>query len=149
MHWTPRTFRWALNLYPAYFFSRTYISFVGPDWKHITVKLKKSWLNRNYVGTVFGGTLYSAGDPFHMLMLMQILDIKKYIVWDKAATIEFIKPGRSTITYNFKISDQDLETIYEQTTVHGKFTPEFIVEGIDEGGDVCVRIKKTLYVRRK
>src|SRR4030095_9967104 len=78
-----------MNIYPPYFFSRTKVKSVSADWREVVVVLKKSLLTRNYVGTTFGGSLYAACDPFYMLMLIQILGIKDYIIWDKGASIDF------------------------------------------------------------
>lgn len=149
MNLGPRAFRFFLNLYPPYLFSRTRVRSISPDWREVVVELPKSILTRNYVGTTFGGSLYSAADPFHMLMLVKILGIKDYIIWDKEGEIEFLKPARSKITYRFVITDDDLAKIRREVDSIGKSLPEFLVEGADGGGNVCVKIRKVVYVRRK
>jgi hypothetical protein len=149
MQLTPRGMRWFLNLYPPYFFSRTHIKSISPDWREMVVVLKKSLLNRNYVGTIFGGSLYAASDPHYMLLLIKILGIKDYIIWDKGATIDFKKPARSDITYRFVITDEDLARIDRETKEKGKYVAEFKVDGIDKEGEVCVSLLKTVYVRKK
>ncbi len=146
---SPFWFRVLLNFYPPYLFSRTRVRSVSEDWREIVVELSKSFLTRNYVGTTFGGSLYAAADPFLMLMLIKILGIKDYIIWDKAAEIDFKKPARSKITYRFLITDADLEKISREIGEKGKSIPEFLVEGRDTEGDVCVAIKKMIYIRRK
>jgi hypothetical protein len=145
----PRGMRFFLNLYPPYFFSRTRVKSVSPDWRKVVVELKKSLFTRNYVGTTFGGSLYAACDPFFMLMLINILGIRDHIIWDKGAKIEFKKPARTTITYVFQITDKDLKKIEEDLAAVGKSVPEFIVEGKDRDGDVCVTVEKTVYIRKK
>jgi len=145
----PKTFKTLFNLYPPYFFSRTRVQYIAPDWKEVIVKLKKSLLTRNYVGTTFGGSLYQAADPFYMLMLIHILGIKEYVIWDQSAQIDFLKPARSTITYHFRISDKDLDKIKQDIAKNGISRPTFMAEGIDKEGVVCVRVKKGLYVRKK
>ena len=145
----PKAFRRLFNFYPPYFFSRTRVTYIAPDWKEVEVKLHKSWLSRNYVGTTFGGTMYGAADPFFMLMLIQIMGIKDYIIWDKGAEIDFQRPARSTLTYRFVITDEDLKAIHRELDERGKTIPEFTVSGVDEDGTTCVVIKKTVYIRRK
>lgn len=145
----PQLMRWALNLYPPYLFTRTRVKYIAPDWKEVVVELKKSVLTRNYVGTAFGGSLYAATDPFYMLMLVRNLGIKDYIIWDKGAEIDFVKPGKSHITYRFKLTDEQLQDIRERVEREGRIVPEFWVEGRDEEGHVCVRVKKTVYIRKK
>ncbi len=146
---TPRTFRWMMNLYPPYLLSRTRVLSVSPDFKDVVVELAKSLLTKNYVGTTFGGSLYAASDPFLMLMLIQILGIKNHVIWDKAASIEFLKPARSNVLFHFKITDADLEKIHQDLNSHGKSLPEFTVEGRSPDGEIYVRVKKILYVRNK
>lgn len=149
MKWTPRRMRWLLNFYPPYFFTRTKVKSISADWRETIVELPKSFLTRNYVGTTFGGTLYAAADPFLMLMLIQILGIENYIIWDKGASIDFKKPARSKLTYRFVVTDEDLLKIDQEITVRGKAIPEFLVEGKDKEGEVCVSVRKLIYIKKK
>lgn len=146
---TPRSFRFFTNLYPQYLFSRTKVKYVSPDWKEVIVRIKKSLLTRNYVGTTFGGSLYQAADPFFMLMLIQILGIKNYIIWDQSAEIFFLKPARSMITFHFKITDEDLEKIHESLKEQEIIRPVFTVTGKDEEGVECIKVMKTIYIKKK
>ncbi len=145
----PRGMRFFLNIYPPYLFSRTRVKYIAPDWREVIVELPKSLLTRNYVGTTFGGSLYASSDPFFMLMLIKILGIQDHIVWDKGAKIDFKKPARSKITYRFIITDEDLIKIAQDLKEKGKSLPEFLVEGKDKNGEVCVSIHKLLYIRKK
>ena len=145
----PRGLRFFLNLYPPYLFTRTRVKSISADWRECVVELKKSWLTRNYVGTTFGGSLFAATDPFLMLMLIQILGIKDYIVWDKSAEIEYRRPVKSTITFRFRITDQDLAKIHGDLEKEGKSLPQFEIEGIDREGTACVKVRKTLYIKKK
>lgn len=149
MKLSPKTFRLLFNLYPPFFFSRTHIKHVTPDWKHITVVLKKSLLNRNYVGTIFGGSLYTASDPFYMFMLLKILGIKNYVVWDQAAEITFLKPARTHITFEFQLSDAQIAEIHQALEKEPVFRPTYWVEGKDPNGEVIVKVRKILYIRKK
>lgn len=147
--WKPNTFRRMLNLYPPYFFTGTRVHFIAPDWKKIIVKLHRTFLTNNYVGTIFGGSLYAATDPFYMFMLIKILGIENYIVWDQAAEIYFKKPGRSTVTYTFILTDEQIEAVKKEVAEKGTIRPQFEVQGLDEEGEVCTIVKKTIYIRAK
>lgn len=149
MKMTPRLFRFLINLYPPYLFSRTRVKSISKDWREIVVVLKKSLLTRNYVGTTFGGSLYQAADPFFMLMLIHIMGIKDYIIWDQSAEVIFMKPARSRVTYHFKVTDEQLAGIHKDLEQNPIIRPHFEVEGVDEEGDVCVKIRKGLYIRKK
>ena len=87
-------------------------------------------------------------DPFYMLLLMNNLG-KEYIVWDKSATIEFIKPGKGTVSANFLVSDEMLAEIKQKTANGEKFLPTYPVTIIDESGEIIAKSNKTLYIRRK
>ena len=96
MEMTPRLLRFGMNLWPPYLFSGIRVTDIGDDWRSARVELRRHLWNRNYVGTQFGGSLFAMTDPFWMLLALHALP-RDYIVWDKAAEIEFVKPGRSTV----------------------------------------------------
>jgi hypothetical protein len=137
-----------LNLYPPYWGTGVVVKKISPDFREAVVQMKMKWYNRNYVGTHFGGSLYSMTDPFLMLMLMQILG-KEYIVWDKAAHIDFIKPGRGTVTAKFVIDDEQIEDIVIKTADGQKYLPEFTVDIKDRTNSIVARVIKILYIRKK
>ncbi|HKX12133.1 MAG TPA: DUF4442 domain-containing protein [bacterium] len=149
MEFGPRGLRRLLNLYPPYLFTRTRVISISADWRESVVQLKKSLLTRNYVGTTFGGSIFAASDPFFMLMLIGIFGIQDHIVWDKAATIEYKRPARSTLTLRFLITDQDIAAIEKDLSEKGKSEPVFYVDAVDREGQVCATVSKTLYVRKK
>jgi len=141
-------FKLLLNFYPPYWATGIIVKKVSSDYREIVVRMKMRWYNRNFVNTHFGGSLYSMADPFFMLMLIQILG-KEYIVWDKAAHIDFIKPGRGTVTARFAINEKEIEKIMANTAAGEKYFPEFAVDIEDEAGEKVARVVKTLYVRKK
>jgi hypothetical protein len=137
-----------LNLYPPYWATGIVVKKISSDFKEAVVQMKMKWYNRNYVNTHFGGSLYSMTDPFFMLMLMQILG-KEYIVWDKAAYIDFIKPGRGTVTARFVIDKEQIEDIILKTADGQKYLPELTVDIEDQTNNKVARVIKTLYIRKK
>lgn len=114
----------------------------------LRVEMKLTALNRNIVGTHFGGSLYAMCDPWFMLILMRALG-PGYIVWDKAASIQFIKPGRGTVTATFHIPQERIDAIRAQADLGQKLEPTFTVDVSDPAGQVIARVEKLLYVRKK
>jgi len=102
--------------------------------------------NTNYVGTHFGGSLYSMCDPFFMFLLMHNLG-DDYIVWDKAAAIDFIKPGTGTVTARFHIPASEIQALKNELAQVRKLDRIYTCEVKDETGAVVARMQKTLYVR--
>jgi acyl-coenzyme A thioesterase PaaI-like protein len=141
-------FRWLLNVYPPYLGAGVRVRHLSEDYRDIVVEMPLTFLNRNYVGTHFGGSLYSMVDPFYMLMLIKNLG-PDYIVWDKAASIDFVKPGRGTVRARFHLDEETLRDIRRKVAERGKVLPTFTVEVVDESGDVVARIEKVLYIRKK
>lgn len=143
-----RFLRWALNFYPPYLGAGIRVRQISADFQQVQVKMGLGWYNRNYVGTQFGGSLYSMTDPFFMLMIMENLG-RDYIVWDKAANIEFVSPGKGPVFADFHIDEHLLEEIRQHTAAGDKYLPKLHVEVRDGAGTLVARVQKTLYVRRK
>lgn len=148
MNLTPRLVKLVLSFFGPYFGAGVRITHISPDWRELRVAMKLRWYNRNIVGTQFGGSLYSMIDPHLMLLLMQLLG-KEYIIWDKAAEIEFVRPGRGTVTSTIKISDAELDKIRKNTADGQKHFPVFNLEILDDDGEIVAKVKKVLYIRRK
>jgi acyl-coenzyme A thioesterase PaaI-like protein len=143
-----RLLRWIMTLYPPYFGAGVRVRHISADFREVRVAMGLGWYNRNYVGTQFGGSLYSMVDPFFMLMLMENLG-REYIVWDKAAVIDFISPGKGPVFARFSIDEPLLDEIRQQTAHGDKYLPQLQVEIHDGAGTLVARVDKTLYVRLK
>ncbi|AIR88693.1 tetrameric acyl-CoA thioesterase [Pseudomonas cremoricolorata] len=143
-----RMLRWLLNCYPPYLGAGIRVQSISPDMRRIKVRMKLTRWNRNYVGTQFGGSLYSMVDPFYMLLLIEQLG-SEYIVWDKAASIDFITPGKGPVHAEFEIDDTLLDDIRQQTAGGKKYLPRLQVDIRDDAGELVARVDKTLYVRLK
>jgi hypothetical protein len=120
----------------------------GADLKSVDVEMKLRFWNRNFVGTHYGGSLYSMTDPFYMLMLIKNLG-PGYVVWDKAASIRFRKPGRGKVRAEFRLTDAQLDDIHEQLNTLPKYEPTYKVEVKDEAGEVVAEVEKVLHIRKK
>jgi hypothetical protein len=143
-----RHMRWFLNLYPPFLGAGIRVRRLKPDWKAIDVEMNLRFWNSNYVGTHFGGSLYSMTDPFYMLMLIENLG-RDYIVWDKSATIRFRKPGTGKVRTEFRLPDSQIDEIRDQLKTQAKVEPVFLVQVRDESGALIAEVEKVLHVRKK
>jgi acyl-coenzyme A thioesterase PaaI-like protein len=138
----------SINFYPPYLFAGIKVVDFSPDFSRFQTRLKLTWYNRNLLGTAFGGSLYSMCDPFFMFILMiQLGD--EYIVWDKYASIDFVKPGKGTVFAEFKLSPLQVQEVKKVVDEEGKYVFEFLCEVRDEAGILIASLKKGVYVRRK
>lgn len=142
------TLRRILNFWPPFLFSGIRVVEFGADYRHARVELRMRPWNRNYVGTHFGGSLFAMTDPFWMIMVKERLG-RGYMVWDKAAEIEFVKPGRGTVHAEFRLEEAVLDELRAATAGGDKTLRWFDADVIDQEGDVVARIRKQVYVRRK
>lgn len=143
-----RHMRTVLNLYPPFLGAGIRIKRLDPDWRTIEVEMKLRRWNSNYVGTHYGGSLYSMTDPFYMLMLIENLG-RDYIVWDKSACIRFRRPGKGTVMANFILSAAHLDEIRHALGTEEKIERTFEVEVHDTEGQVVAEVQKVLHIRRK
>jgi hypothetical protein len=143
-----RWLRWRFNLFPAYRGTGARVEYIASDFREVRVRLPLSWRTRNYVGTIFGGSLYGAVDPMYMIMLIRLLG-REYIVWDKSASIRFRKPGRSTLYATFRIDESELDAIRSATANGEPVDRVYTVELVDADGVVHASVEKVIYVRRR
>lgn len=142
-------FRRGVSLYPPYLGAGIVVTEVAPDFRRVVVELRAHVWNRNYVGTHFGGSLYSMTDPFFMLMLMRNLG-PDVVVWDKAGAIRFRKPGRGTVRAVFELDQDTLDGIAARLASGVRSLDEvFHVTVTDADGGIVAELEKTVYVRRK
>lgn len=128
------------NIYPPYLGAGISSELISEDFTSINVRLKKSIWTTNYVGTQFGGNLFSMSDPWLMLMLMHQLreaerhapglkdalgeegsqampaaqvtqPRNKYIVWDKESSIRFRRPGTGDVHGRFVLTPHTVHAI--------------------------------------
>ena len=124
------------------------MTYLAPDWSRAEVRLPLNWRTRNYVGTIFGGSMYGAVDPVYMLMLIKRLG-PEYVVWDKAARIRFRRPGRSTLYARFERPDQEVEEVRQLLRDVDRVDRDYRVDLLDDDGAVHAEIEKTVHIRRK
>lgn len=137
-----------MNFWPPFWGAGIHIDHVSKDFLEIDVSLKLTFWNRNYVGTQYGGSLYSMTDPFYMLMLINLLG-KGYVVWDKGATIRFKKPGVGKAFAQFRLTREQIETFKVDLITKNKIEPILTVYIKDDEGQVIVEVEKVLYIKKK
>ncbi len=147
MKFWKRHIRTWMNLWPPFAGAGIRVKHIASDWSAVDVEMKLRFWNSNYVGTHYGGSLYSMTDPFYMLMLIEKLG-REYTVWDKSAAIRFRRPGRGRVTAHFRISQEQVDGIREAVTSQGKTEATFTVEVKDEGTEVVAIVDKVLHIRR-
>ena len=145
---SPGMFRHLMNWWPPFIGMRIHIEHISPDWRHVRIRMKLGWGNKNYVGSHFGGGLFTMTDPYYMIMMMHQLG-NGYLVWDKSARIDYVAPGRTTVHADFRLTGQQIEEVRQKTAGGEKFEPTYSIDVVDTSGKVVAHIEKTLYIRKK
>jgi acyl-coenzyme A thioesterase PaaI-like protein len=148
LNFGPRSMRWLFGLWPPFRAMGIRVREIAPDFRRVVVELRQKLLNRNFVGTHFGGSMFAMADPFYMIMMMQVLG-RDYVVWDKAGTIRFFKPGRGTLTARFELTQAMVDEVVARTAAGEKFEPTYSVDVVNADGETVARVEKTLHIRRK
>ena len=136
-----------MNIWFPFLFSGIRITKFSEDFRYVKVELRSRWYNKNYVGTHFGGSLFAMTDPFWMIMMLRNLG-PGYVVWDKAGEIEFVAPGRSAVTAEFRLDPQEVAQVKAAADAGEKVLRWFAVDVVGADGAVVARVRKQLYVRR-
>ena len=137
-----------INFWPPYLGAGIRVKKMSQDMRAIDVEMKLRWWNKNYIGTQFGGSLYAMAAPFYMLMLIKNLG-KEYIIWDKAATVRFKRPGKDRVHAQFRLTQEHIDSIRKQADLGPKTEPLLQVLIKDDAGNIIAEIDKTLHVRKK
>ena len=146
--WRSRLERWGFNFFPTYRSTGAWITYIADDHREIRVNLPFGWRTKNYVGTMFGGSMYAACDGVYMVMLIKALG-REYIIWDKSATVRFRKPARTTLYARFLLSPEDLEDIRAGTADGEPVERTHRVELTDRAGTVHAEIEWLIHIRRR
>jgi acyl-coenzyme A thioesterase PaaI-like protein len=139
---------WSLYLFACYRGTGARLRYIAADWSEVRLDLPLSWRTRNYVGTIFGGSMYAAIDPIYMIMLIRRLG-PDFVVWDKAATIFFKKPGRETLHARFAVTDEELAAIRAELESQRSVDRTYRVELVDRSGTICATVEKIIYIRKR
>lgn len=137
-----------INFWPPLLGAGIRLKHASPDFRIAEVVMKLSRLNTNYVGTHYGGSLYSMTDPWYMLMLIENLG-KDYLVWDKSADIRFKRPGKGEVRAHFKIDQELLDSIKADVAARGKTERTLPVQVVNRDGEVVAEVNKVLWIGAK
>jgi acyl-coenzyme A thioesterase PaaI-like protein len=140
--------RYKFNFFPAYRGTGARVLYIADDYREMRVKIPLNWRTRNYVGTIYGGSMYAGIDPIYMLMLIKTLG-SEYVVWDKAATIRFKRPGKETLFAEFLLTQEELDEIKVILQSKKSVDRVYNVQLKDKKGKVHCIIEKTLYIAKK
>lgn len=146
--WSTRLERWGFNWFPAYRGTGGRVTYIAHDWREVRVEIPLSRRTRNYVGTIFGGSLYGAVDPVYMVMFIKNLG-REFIVWDKAASIRFRRPGRATLYARFLLGAEEIASVRDALETHPTLERSYRVDLADAAGTVHASVEKTLYFGRR
>ena len=141
--------KFVLNAYPPFILNRIRIVSIDKDFKACRVKIKKSLFNRNMNGTIFGGALFSAADPFYAILYWQIFERKGYKIqaWLKSAEIHYMRPADQHLYLDFQVTDEQILEAEESLNTIGKYKHTHEVRYKSKDGDVYVIAKTEVYLR--
>jgi acyl-coenzyme A thioesterase PaaI-like protein len=149
MQVSENTLKWAMRFYPPLFFQRIWVKKFDKGFTGVEVKISKSLLNTNYNNSIFGGSIFSASDPFFALLFDQVLLRRgfKIRVWLKSAQINYLKPGRSNLYFRIRLTEADILEAETALKTVGKFVKSFPMEITGKDGEICARVVNEVYVR--
>lgn len=145
-----RALKWAMRFYPPLFFQRIWVLEFGEGFSSVKVKISKSILNTNYNKSIFGGTIFSATDPFYPALFHQILKRSGLNVklWSKQTNIQFIKPGTENLYFSIYLSKEMIDEAIESLNTSGKFIKTFTVEVTNRNGDIFAITQNEIYIKK-
>ena len=143
-----KLYKLRFNLFPAYRRTGVRIVYISHDLHEVKIKLPLKWNNKSHIGSIWGGSLYGSIDPVYSIMLSVILG-KKYVAVDKKATIEFLRPGTTTLYSIFRLTADDVKKIREECDTAGKAERTYHVTLEDEDGHVYFKAEKLVHIRHR
>ncbi len=141
--------KWLMRFYPPMFFQRIWVTKFHKDFRGVDVKINKSLITTNLGDSIFGGTIFSATDPFYALIFGQLMQRKglKVTVWLKSAQINYLKPGRTDLFYSIAITDEMIAEAETALLTEGKFVKAYPIEIFDETKELCATALNEVYLR--
>ena len=142
-------FRYGFNWSPMYRRSTGKLFYVSPDLHEIKLRIPISYKNRNYMNTIFGGSMFSAVDPIPMIQLTQILG-NQYVVWDKSAEIKFKQPGKDDLYADFIFTPKEIATIQERVASENEIEIFKLTQlTYKDDSKVICEVNKKIYIASK
>lgn len=141
-------YKYGFNWSPMYRRTTAKLIEVSDDLHFVKIRMKLNWKNRNYAGTIFGGSMLSATDPIYMIQLIQILG-NDYVVWDKAVEARYRKPAKSTIYGEFSFTKDEIADLKNKVTKNKETDLLKTMHLVDEQQNIIATFNKTLYIAEK
>ncbi|RYU92317.1 DUF4442 domain-containing protein [Mucilaginibacter terrigena] len=143
------TLKWIMRLYPPLLFQRIWVAGFDKGFRGVKVKIFKSVLNKNYNGSIFGGTIFAAADPFYPVLFDRILSSpeRKLRIWSKSSRIDFLKPALSSLSFKIILSDADIDLVIQTLNTTGKYENSFPIDIYNNNNEVCVSLMNEVYIR--
>ncbi|HRG53105.1 MAG TPA: DUF4442 domain-containing protein [Bacteroidia bacterium] len=143
------TLKWLMRLYPPMLFQRIWVKKIEKGFKAIEVKINRSLFTTNLGNSIFGGTIFSATDPFYALLFGQRLRKKGFhiTVWLKSAQINYLKPGRSNLRFRIEVTDEMIVTAELALQHQGKFIQAYPIHVFDRDNVLCATAINEVYIR--
>jgi len=141
-------FKYGFMFNSAYQRSTGKVYFVSDDLQTVKIKIPLNYKNKNYKGTMYGGAMSSATDPIYMIQLITILG-PNYVVWDKAASVRFKIPAKTTLFADFVISKQFLNQIEEDIKNYNEKDYALKVDLVDKDSVVHAEVERVVYIASK
>jgi acyl-coenzyme A thioesterase PaaI-like protein len=141
--------KWVMRFYPPLFLQRIWVVKIDEGFRGTTVRIRKSFINRNYNGSIFGGTIFAAADPFYAVLFHQIFSRKGYNIraWAKSSEIKFIKPGFTDLSFTIKIDEAAILEAEEILNTIGKYTKAYSIHIFDKNGVNVASVVNEIYMR--
>ncbi|WP_454802608.1 PaaI family thioesterase [Mucilaginibacter phyllosphaerae] len=141
--------KWLMRFYPPLLFQRVWVLGFDKGFTGVSVKINKSLFNRNYNGSIFGGTIFAAADPFYPVLFHQVLNTpgRKLVVWSKSSKIDFLKPALSGLFFRISLKNSDINQAIHALDTVGKYENSFPVEVFNNNNEVCAFLTNEVYVR--
>ena len=144
-----RLMRWRFNLHPAYRRSGARITYVDANLREVRIRLPLCRATRNLNGTIYGGSIYSAVDPIHAVMLVTLLGASDYVAWTKEARVRFLRQARTDLTARVVLTADEVLAVREEVRGAGKVERRYTVELVDAHKHVCAACDITVHIHAR
>jgi hypothetical protein len=141
-------YKYGFNWSPMYRRTTARLVEVSEDLHYVKIRIPINWKNRNYAGSIFGGSMLSATDPIYMIQLIQILG-DDFVVWDKTASVKYKRPAKETIFGEFVFSVEEIQTIKQQLLEQNELEIAKIMTLENKKNLIFAEISKTIYIANK
>ena len=143
--------KWGMRLYPPLLLQRIWVQKIHKNFRGADVKINRSLMTLNFGKAIFGGTIYTATDPFYAMLFGQLLKHKGYhiSVWLKGASIHFLRPGRTDLYYHILITDEMINEVEEALNKNSVFIKSYTIKIYSKTGDLYAIAKNEIYIRKK